>query len=137
VTTAAQAEPDFDVPAAATTPPRGRTSRPERPAAVPRPSTRPHLALVHTDEAGQLVIDDPSVVLVGLSEIKDLFNVTKGTVYRWHTARYKNGPALPPELVKVSRTSQWPLEEILTFAAERGHKPKPAVLARIRREQGQ
>lgn len=121
----AQKEPDFAVPSTATRPPRGRTAARVDPAANGRPDPR------------TLTLGGSPVILVGLSEIKDLFAVTKGTVYRWHTERYRSGTALPPPLLTVSRSPLWPLDQVLEFAAARGHKPKPAVLARIKRAQGQ
>lgn len=124
----AQKEPDFTT----ATRPRARTVDPSTNG---RPLTR-RLALVTVDDQGHVVnVDDPAVVMVGLSEIKDLFDVTKGTVYRWHTERYRSGTALPPPLLTVSRSPQWPIQDVIAFAAERGHKPKPAVLARIKKAQ--
>jgi hypothetical protein len=77
------------------------------------------------------------VVLLGLTEIVDLFPVAKQTVYRWRSTSGGRKVALPEPLLTVSGTPLWDEETVLEFAKGRGLKPDRAKLRKIRQTQRQ
>lgn len=79
----------------------------------------------------------PIPTLVGLSELVDLFPVTKATVYRWNTESGGRRRALPPPAMVVSGSSLWRLDTILVWAARRGLRPNLVVVAQLRAAQRQ